>query len=436
MGGMAEQQSTTTGPQAAPERPRLVRVPEGLLVAGVCTGLGRYLGVDPVVLRVGFAVLLLANGQGLLLYLAAYLLMPPAPQALAPAEQMLRRRFDAGTVLVLLGGLLGLLTMVVTAGRPLSGDALAGVTVLALVLLVAHARKVDFAQLARDLPERLQGQPVSPDAPAPPEGRVSLNKRVSLVKDVPAAAGRPADPPAGGVTDDPAAPGGRSCWSRPPDAPADPGGEPKRGCGRHSALTSVVLLSAMMAAAAMIPVALHGDHGIYGGHLVAAPALAVIGLGLLIGGWAGRPSGLATVGTVLTLGLLTSTAVAETPKGTRFGNVEWRPADASRTEQTYRLGVGSGRLDLTALPLSAGRRIRVNAEVLSGKLTITVPGRARVELDGRIALGDLTVNSRLDGGPFVQVERVLEPRSAGEGDPPVIELRVRVKVGDVEVRHV
>src|SRR5690606_10859503 len=60
MGGMAEQQSTTTGPQAAPERPRLVRVPEGLLVAGVCTGLGRYLGVDPVVLRVGFAVLLLA----------------------------------------------------------------------------------------------------------------------------------------------------------------------------------------------------------------------------------------------------------------------------------------------------------------------------------------------------------------------------------------
>lgn len=37
--------------------------------------MGRYTGIDPVVFRVGVAVLLLGSGVGLFLYLAAFLLM-------------------------------------------------------------------------------------------------------------------------------------------------------------------------------------------------------------------------------------------------------------------------------------------------------------------------------------------------------------------------
>jgi phage shock protein C len=62
-------------PSSAPPR-RLVRVREGRMIAGVCTGIARYFNVDPVVVRLAFIVLLFAGGSGLLIYLAAWLVMP------------------------------------------------------------------------------------------------------------------------------------------------------------------------------------------------------------------------------------------------------------------------------------------------------------------------------------------------------------------------
>jgi len=45
-------------------------------IAGVCGGLGRHLNIDPTVLRVVFVVLALFGGAGLLVYLAAVLIVP------------------------------------------------------------------------------------------------------------------------------------------------------------------------------------------------------------------------------------------------------------------------------------------------------------------------------------------------------------------------
>lgn len=57
---------------------KLVRVDEGRIIAGVCTGLGAYFGVDPVLIRVAFVVLtLLSFAVGaFLLYIALWILMP------------------------------------------------------------------------------------------------------------------------------------------------------------------------------------------------------------------------------------------------------------------------------------------------------------------------------------------------------------------------
>jgi signal transduction histidine kinase len=52
------------------------RDPDARVVAGVCAGLARALGVDPTVVRLLFALLALAAGMGIVLYLAAWLLMP------------------------------------------------------------------------------------------------------------------------------------------------------------------------------------------------------------------------------------------------------------------------------------------------------------------------------------------------------------------------
>lgn len=57
--------------------PRLLRrARDDRVIGGVCGGLGRYLGVDPVLLRIAFVILAVAGGGGLLLYVIAWILIP------------------------------------------------------------------------------------------------------------------------------------------------------------------------------------------------------------------------------------------------------------------------------------------------------------------------------------------------------------------------
>ena len=55
---------------------RLMRVEEGRMIAGVCAGLGRYLGMDPTIVRIIFVLLALFAMGGVLLYLILWLVMP------------------------------------------------------------------------------------------------------------------------------------------------------------------------------------------------------------------------------------------------------------------------------------------------------------------------------------------------------------------------
>jgi phage shock protein PspC (stress-responsive transcriptional regulator) len=50
-------------------------------ISGVSGGLARYLGVDPVLIRVAFVVTTLASGVGLLAYLALLALVPSEDDA-------------------------------------------------------------------------------------------------------------------------------------------------------------------------------------------------------------------------------------------------------------------------------------------------------------------------------------------------------------------
>lgn len=56
---------------------RLYRSGEDRIVAGVCGGLGRYVGVDPVLLRLAWVVLILFSfGFALIVYVVAALIIP------------------------------------------------------------------------------------------------------------------------------------------------------------------------------------------------------------------------------------------------------------------------------------------------------------------------------------------------------------------------
>jgi signal transduction histidine kinase/phage shock protein PspC (stress-responsive transcriptional regulator) len=89
---------------ASPAR-RLVRSRDDRHIAGVCGGLGRALGVDPLVPRIAFVVGALSGGIGIVVYLVAWALMPEAETGEASAPT----RSHRGSVEVAAG--VGLLTI-------------------------------------------------------------------------------------------------------------------------------------------------------------------------------------------------------------------------------------------------------------------------------------------------------------------------------------
>ena len=45
-------------------------------VAGVCGGIGEYLGIDPTIVRLGFVALSFLAGGGLMVYILAAIIIP------------------------------------------------------------------------------------------------------------------------------------------------------------------------------------------------------------------------------------------------------------------------------------------------------------------------------------------------------------------------
>ncbi len=55
---------------------RFYRSATDRIIGGVCGGIGRYLNIDPLIVRIVFAVLFFGYGSGLLLYLLIWILAP------------------------------------------------------------------------------------------------------------------------------------------------------------------------------------------------------------------------------------------------------------------------------------------------------------------------------------------------------------------------
>lgn len=68
--------SVTTTPTYTGAAPRFVRVSDGRLLGGVSTGLARHLGLQPLTVRVGFALLAAVVGFGIVLYVALWMFTP------------------------------------------------------------------------------------------------------------------------------------------------------------------------------------------------------------------------------------------------------------------------------------------------------------------------------------------------------------------------
>lgn len=85
---------------------RLTRTDDGRWLGGVAAGLGSYFDVSPFVYRIVFAALTFAGGMGILLYIAAWLVIPAEGRPDSIAVEGLRRHRDRPWLLLGVGLLL------------------------------------------------------------------------------------------------------------------------------------------------------------------------------------------------------------------------------------------------------------------------------------------------------------------------------------------
>ena len=82
---------TASKPSTAPGRTNsfaLTRPSDDRMVAGVCSGIARAFGIDPLIVRIAFIVLTLAGAAGIPLYLAGWLLIPDEESQESIAAQL------------------------------------------------------------------------------------------------------------------------------------------------------------------------------------------------------------------------------------------------------------------------------------------------------------------------------------------------------------
>ncbi len=104
----ADQTLPAPPPSAGAAARHLYRSRTDQVLGGVCGGLGRYLGVDPVILRIAFIALTLGGGAGVLLYIIAWIAIPEEPAGGPPpgADAEAGSRWSPRTATMVVGGTL------------------------------------------------------------------------------------------------------------------------------------------------------------------------------------------------------------------------------------------------------------------------------------------------------------------------------------------
>jgi phage shock protein PspC (stress-responsive transcriptional regulator) len=170
---------------------RLERVRSDRMLAGVCGGLARTFGIHPAFYRVGFVVLTLIGGAGILIYLAAALVIPDEGKQDSIAAEILRDARDrpwplVGLALVATAGVV-LLSRVTLWPR---GDAAWILLLLAGLAILFSARRKALPPAAAapvEEPREAGGTAEAPAEAAPAErsgwgaGRIVLVTLGSLL---------------------------------------------------------------------------------------------------------------------------------------------------------------------------------------------------------------------------------------------------------------
>lgn len=390
-----------TPPTATPPRfelHSLRRSSDDRIIAGVCGGLGRYTGIDPVVFRVTIAVLAIFGGAGLLLYALAWLIVPDDTSSQSEAHRLLRADLLRGhnplaLVGALLVGVLGIVAFVNVAHRGWPGPTATLIAVAALVALLTYRHGWS------------QGSAAPPTSAAPPPPtNAPLGPPAGFAPSRPAATAEPDEP---------------SPFAMPPS----PAPRPPRSASMLTpiALSLSVLLTGLLlgfSASGVVDLSLQG---------VVAAALLVVGLALVAGTWIGRGRGLIAIGALLAVAL-TLVAAVDVPLRGGVGNRVYAPTGAD-VHPDYRLGIGNEELDLTDAALDGSVR-HIDATVGIGQLHVDVLESAKLVIHATTGAGSLQINGVADVGTHLERDVTIPATGDEKGE---LDLDVHVGMGSVVI---
>ncbi|WP_332643640.1 PspC domain-containing protein [Aeromicrobium sp.] len=346
-------------------------------VAGVSSGVAKYLNIDPVIVRIVIAVLTIV-GAGAILYGAAWLLLPSddADKSIAAGwfklddnEEQVRK------IGLVAAGVIAAFSVLGGHDNWLWGTGWLLVPLAALYyFFVVRPRKTDKeaikAQVMADMPS---SERITADVQA------KIDKKVAE----------------------------KIAHARQP---------------KSKALTLLTLsLIAIGVAITRIYADTNDD---VGWTTYVAVALAITGVGLVIGTFWGHGGPLIALGVVLGLVLAIGSVF---PNG-RIGEQNPTPTTAAGVDSSYEHGVGLLELDLTDVndPTALlGRTITLENGV--GQTKVIVPKGLNVTIDSELKLGEISVFGRKQHG----TENEIQLPATGTGEALTIEIDQRI--GNVEV---
>jgi phage shock protein PspC (stress-responsive transcriptional regulator) len=392
------------GTMPPPSLRRLYRLRNDRWVAGVAAGLGAHLDVDPNLVRLGFFLLTIFGGFGIVLYIVLWVLMPVA-DTMPPAGTHPGGR-GAGTDLRILAGAFFLIAAVlVLAGNfdfhdsgLIWGAALIGIGLLFLV--------------GDSWPAR---QPAGPPPPGPPESAAaggfppvspgSGTTAFSGPSPNPLEAAQPAPsastytPPASTV------PLYRSYTPYPrysspyagPAYEAYPAPAWSGGAGRSPGIRLGTLGLAAVALALGVLFLLQSAGAF---HLTMASGFGIVfvvlGAILVLGARFGRAPGLIVLGIIL-LPFAAAAVLVPEPLSGGAGQVRVAPQTISALQPAYRLAAGQLTVDLSDVDLEGGS-VAVTSSVALGQLVVVVPADTAVDVTAKVGAGETSVLGRIDSG--------------------------------------
>ena len=432
-------------------------------LTGLCSGVAHHWGVDPVLVRVGWALLALSGGIGLVLYVAGWLLIPVDGHDKAPVDDFFGstgRRWPKEVWIALV--VIACLTVFTLFGS-LSPFGVGPAVVFAAIW---------YFGFYRDRTPRPSAEPPSPPAvppalplqfvryPGPPtpftEAADAWRQRIEEARRPVSSPRQPAadawptippthtrsaisDPPVHEPLPDPEI-GDRQAFL----AHADPVGlyaepvvgtapPPIRRTGSLAAkrlrLVSLIVLGLVLGGLGVLDA--QGVEVSLAGYLAAA--LLVVGLTLLAATWFGRTRGLIPVGLLLVGAVLATAPISSVtqlddgqPRTNTYTQVAELPVAGDSID------VGLLRVDLSQLQLSSDTSYR--AQVGAGRLEVRVPPDVNVVLNYRIGAGMVTAYGTPASGGTDLRSSVSDP-GVPDRSQPTLTLDLGVDLGELQVRR-